>query len=335
MLCKGMTTPRTIPSRGSSKKRSVPLRDNSNPTQTLGKSVPSGNESVSGLPSGGSPDGSEGARKVKKVKKNKKSKKGAREKHNVPSLKSSSRKGSLKAETPSDRGSRTRDNVSFRKTCIPVQSENLTVSVWDEDVTSDESPRENDNPSQTLEIKSRTCNYIVTHRGKKRLCWRECYKNHNVCIRHFPRQQCSFREERDGEWYCCERKTKTEYCTYHSKGNRDQCKGFTIDSDMRKRCTMKRIRGSNFCKKHVDQPPDATICGAPKGKTVCKVVTSRGSYCREHSSLPGRSTNYGTDRRVDVLNDRLWGLFKQYKDSGNQKYLGVMTKHKESRVKLE
>ena len=104
---------------------------------------------------------------------------------------------------------------------------------------------------------------------------------------------------------------------------------------MRKRCTMKRIRGSNFCKKHVDQPPDATICGAPKGKTVCKVVTSRGSYCREHSSLPGRSTNYGTDSRVDVLNERLWGLFKQYKDSGNQKYLGVMTKHKESRVKLE
>ena len=153
--------------------------------------------------------------------------------------------------------------------------------------------------------------------------------------RHFPRQQCSFKEERDGEWYCCERKTKTEFCTYHSKSNRDQCKGFTIDSDMRKRCTMKRVRGSNFCKKHVDQPPDATLCGAPKGKTVCKVVTSRGSYCREHSSLPGRSTNYGSDRRVDALDNRLWGLFKQYKESGNQKYLGVMVKHKESRVKLE
>jgi len=205
-----MTTPRTIPSKGSSKTLSVPLRDNSNPTQTLGKSVPSGNQSVSGLPSNGSRDGSEGPRKVKRVKKKSKSKKGTREKHNVPSLKSSCRKGSLKAETPSDRGSRTRANVSVRKTCNPTRSENLTVSVWEEDVTSDDSPHENDNPSQTLEIKSRTCNYIVTHRGKKRLCWRECYKNHNVCIRHFPRQQCSFREERDGEWYCCERKTKTE-----------------------------------------------------------------------------------------------------------------------------
>tara|TARA_B100001094_G_C18140623_1_gene777645 strand:- start:309 stop:1316 length:1008 start_codon:yes stop_codon:yes gene_type:complete len=335
MLCKGMTTPRTIPSKGSSEKGIVSLRDNSNPTQTLGKSVPSGIQSVSVPSSSGSRDGSEGHRKVKKVKKRSKPKKGTRENDNVPSLKGSFRKGSLKEETPSEPGFRTRDNVSDREKCFPVQSEKLTVSVWDEDVTSDDSPRENDIPSQTLEIKSRTCNYIVTHRGKKRLCWRECYKNHNVCIRHYPRQQCSFKEERDGEWYYCERKTKTEYCTYHSKGNRDQCKGFTIDSDMRKRCTMKRIRGSNFCKKHVDQPPDATICGAPKGKTVCKVVTSRGSYCREHSSLPGRSTNYGTDSRVDVLNERLWGLFKQYKDSGNQKYLGVMTKHKESRVKLE
>jgi hypothetical protein len=330
-----MTSPRTIPSKGSSKKRSVPLRDSANPTQTLGKSVPSDNQSVPGLPSSGSRDGSEGVRKVKKVKKRSKPKKGTREKGKDPSLKDSFRDGSLREETPPDRGSRTRENVSITKPTIENASEKLTVSVWEEDVRTDEPPCENDNPTQTLEIKSRTCNYIVIHRGKKRLCWRECYKNHNVCIRHYPRQQCSFKEERDGEWYCCERKTKTEYCTYHSKGNRDQCKGFTIESECEKRCTMKRIRGSNFCKKHVDQPPDATLCGAPKGKTVCKVVTSRGSYCREHSSLPGRSSNYGTDRRVDVLNDRLWGLFKQYKDSGNQKYLGVMTKHKESRVKLE
>ena len=69
MLCKGMTTARTIPSKGSSEKRSVPLRDNSNPTQTLGKSVPSGNQSVSVSSSGGSRDGSEGDCKVKKVKK--------------------------------------------------------------------------------------------------------------------------------------------------------------------------------------------------------------------------------------------------------------------------
>jgi len=330
-----MTTPRTIPSKGSSKNRSVPLRDNSNPTQTLGKSVPSGNQSVSGLPSGGSRDGSEGPRKVKKVKKKSKPKKGTREKDNVPSLKDSFRKGSLKEETPSDPGFRTRDNVSVCENGFPTHPEKLTVSVWEEEGNCPTPPLENANPTQTLRLKSRTCNYIVKHRGKKRLCWRECFRDSNVCEKHYPRQQCSFKELREGEWYYCERKTKTEYCTYHSKGNRDQCKGFTIDSDMRKRCTMKRIRGSNFCKKHVDQPPDATICGAPKGKTVCKVVTSRGSYCREHSSLPGRSSNYGTDSRVDALNDRLWGLFKQYKDSGNQKYLGVMTKHKESRVKLE
>ena len=63
-----MTTPRTIPSKGSSKKVSVPLRDNSNPTQTLGKSVPSGNQSGSVSPSGGSRYSSEGACKVKNVK---------------------------------------------------------------------------------------------------------------------------------------------------------------------------------------------------------------------------------------------------------------------------
>ena len=139
---------------------------------------------------------------------------------------------------------------------------------------------------------------------------------------------------REGEWYYCERKTKTEYCFYHSKGKRDQCKGFTTDSDMKKQCTMKRVRGSDFCKKHANQPPCATICGAPKGKTVCKVVTSRGSYCREHSSLPGRTNNYGSDKRVEALDNALWGLFKQYKSSGNQKYLGVMVVHKDSKGKL-
>jgi len=335
MLLKGMNASRTIPSKGSHKKPTVSLRDSANPTQTLGESSPPGAPGEGTAPSGGSCPGTKGVRKVKKVKKPGPTKKGTRERLQDPSLKDSFRKGSLKDEPQPTEGIQTREKRSVPEECLPPVSDSLTVSVWEEDVTSSESTYDSVNPTQTLAIKSRTCNFIVIHRKKKRLCWRECYKNHNVCERHYPRQQCSFKEEREGEWYYCERKTKTEYCTYHSKGNRDQCKGFTIESECEKRCFMKRIRGSNFCKKHVDQPPDATLCGAPKGKTVCKVVTSRGSYCREHSSLPGRYTNYGTDSRVDHLNDRLWGLFKQYKDSGNQKYLGVMTKHKESRVKLE
>ena len=334
MLCKGMTTPRTIPSKGSSRKRSVPLQDNSNPTQTLGKSVPLGKQSAPHPPSDSKRRGSKGVRKVKKVKTPIKRKKGTREKDNVPSLKGSLGKGSLREGTQPNVRSETRDNVSVSKTKKSSVKKSLTDSVWDEEGNCPTPPLENDSSTQTLRLKSRTCNCIIKHRGKKRLCWRECYKNHNVCIRHYPRQQCSFKEERDGEWYYCERKTKTEYCTYHSKGNRDQCKGFTIDSDMRKRCTMKRVRGSDFCKKHVDQPPCATICGAPKGKTVCKVVTSRGSYCREHSSLPGRTNNYDSDKRVEELDNALWGLFKQYKSTGNQKYLGVMVVHKDSKGKL-
>lgn len=330
-----MDDARTIPVRASEGNESVPLRVFSNPMQTLGKSVPDDNPSPPECPPSSVGRSAESSGRVKKVKKASKDGKGTRERRKGPFPKESCRKGSLKEGVSVKGGFQTRNDVTVPKRRDEGSCKTLTDSVWDDD-TNDESPApENTNPRQTLRLKSRTCNYIVTHRGKNRLCWRECYKNNNVCIRHFPRQQCSFKEERDGEWYCCERKTKTEFCTYHSKSNRDQCKGFTIDSDMRKRCTMKRVRGSNFCKKHVEQPPDATLCGAPKGKTVCKVVTSRGSYCREHSSLPGRPTNYGPDRRVDVLNDRLWGLFKQYKDSGNQKYLGVMVKHKESRVKLE
>ena len=330
-----MDNDRTIPVRPSEGNESIPLRVFSNPMQTLGKSVPSDNLSPPECPPSSVGRSGESDGRVKKVKKVNKDGKGTRERRKGPFPKESCRKGSLKEGVSVKEGFQTRKDVTVPKRRDEGSCKTLTDSVWDDDNNEDSPAPENTNPRQTLRLKSRTCNYIVTHRGKNRLCWRECYKNNNVCIRHFPRQQCSFKEERDGEWYCCERKTKTEFCTYHSKSNRDQCKGFTIDSDMRKRCTMKRVRGSNFCKKHVDQPPDATLCGAPKGKTVCKVVTSRGSYCREHSSLPGRPTNYGPDRRVDVLNDRLWGLFKQYKDSGNQKYLGVMVKHKESRVKLE
>lgn len=335
MLSSSMDNRRTIPVRPSEGNESIPLREKSNPMQTLGKSVPNEEPTEPPCPSSSGVRSTESAVRVKKVKKTSKRGKGTRERRKEPFPKESSRKGSLKEGVSGKRGFQTRKDVGVPKKSERESRKTLTESVWDEDDDEKSSLPENTNPSQTLRLKSRTCKYIVTHRGKSRLCWRECYKNHNVCIRHFPRQQCSFKEERDGEWYCCERKTKTEFCTYHSKSNRDQCKGFTIDSDMRKRCTMKRVRGSNFCKKHVDQPPDATLCGAPKGKTVCKVVTSRGSYCREHSSLPGRSTNYGSDRRVDALDNRLWSLFKQYKESGNQKYLGVMVKHKESRVKLE
>ena len=330
-----MDDSRTISVRPSSDPESTPLREKRNPIQTLGKTVPRENQSEPGCPPPSGERSIERVKKVKKVKNPLKERKGTRERRKEPFPKDSCRKGSLKEGVSVKKGFQTRKDVVVPKRHKRESRKVLTDSVWDDDSNECPPAPENPNPSQTLRLKSRTCNYIVTHRGKNRLCWRECYKNNNVCIRHFPRQQCSFKEERDGEWYCCERKTKTEFCTYHSKSNRDQCKGFTIDSVMRKRCTMKRVRGSNFCKKHVDQPPDATLCGAPKGKTVCKVVTSRGSYCREHSSLPGRFTNYGSDRRVDVLNDRVWGLFKQYKDSGNQKYLGVMVKHKESRVKLE
>lgn len=330
-----MNAPRTIPSKEDCDRNPVPLRDSLNPTLPLEKPSPLGVQSATPSPSVVPLDGTEGVSTVKKVKKDCPIEKGTGEKGKVPLKSDSFRKGSLKSDASPIERFETRENVSVPKKCSSAVSEKLTVSVWEEDVTSSEPAYENSTPTQTLEIKSRTCNFIVIHRGKKRLCWRECYRNHNVCEKHYPRQRCSFKEWREGEWYCCERKTKTEYCVYHSKGNRDQCKGFTIESECKNRCTMKRIRGSNFCKKHVEQPPFATLCGAPKGKTVCKVVTSRGSYCREHSSLPGRCTNYGIDSRVDHLNDRLWGLFKEYKDTGNQKYLGVMTKHKESRVKLE
>ena len=329
-----MDTTRTIPSKGPTEKDSASLREKSNPTQTLGKSVPLGKQSEPQPTSVSKQPGSKGVRKVKKVKKQKTVRKGTREKSKETSLKKSLGKESLKEETLPNVRTETREKVSVPKRKKSCVKKSLTVSVWDEEGNSSSSPLGNVNPSQTLRLKSRTCNCIVKHRGKTRLCWRECFRGSNVCEKHYPRQQCSFKELREGEWYYCERKTKTEYCLYHSKGKRDQCKGFTTDSDMKKQCTMKRVRGSDFCKKHVNQPPCATICGAPKGKTVCKVVTSRGSYCREHSSLPGRTNNYGSDKRVEKLDNALWGLFKQYKSTGNQKYLGVMVVHKDSKGKL-
>jgi len=329
-----MDTTRTIPSKGSDKKDSPSLRVFSNPTQTLEKSVPLGTQSEPECPTSSTKRSSKGVAKVKKVKKRKVGKKGTREKRKEPSLNKSLGKGPLKEETLPNVGIETRVKVDVPKASTDSVNKSLTVSVWDEEGNCSTPPLENDKSTQSLRLKSRTCNCIVKHRGKKRLCWRECFRGSNVCEKHYPRQQCSFKELREGEWYCCERKTKTEYCLYHSKGNRDRCKGFTTDSDMKKQCTMKRVRGSDFCKKHTNQPPCATICGAPKGKTVCKVVTSRGSYCREHSSLPGRTNNYGSDKRVEELDNRLWGLFKQYKSSGNQKYLGVMVVHKDSKGKL-
>lgn len=329
-----MDTTRTIPSKGSAEKDSASLRGKPKPTQTLEKSVPLGTQSEPECPTSSTKPSSKGVRKVKKAKKGKVAKKGTREKSKEPSLKKSLGKGSLKEETLRNVGSETRGKVDVPERKKSSVHKSLTDSVWDEEGNCSTPPLENDNATQSLRLKSRTCNYIVKHRGKKRLCWRECFRGSNVCEKHYPRQQCSFKELREGEWYCCERKTKTEYCLYHSKGNRDRCKGFTTDSDMKKQCTMKRVRGSDFCKKHTNQPPCATICGAPKGKTVCKVVTSRGSYCREHSSLPGRTNNYGSDKRVEELDNRLWGLFKQYKSSGNQKYLGVMVVHKDSKGKL-
>tara|TARA_B100000519_G_scaffold195038_1_gene199583 strand:- start:970 stop:1977 length:1008 start_codon:yes stop_codon:yes gene_type:complete len=334
MLQWSMDTTRTIPSKGSSEKDSSSLQEKTNPIQTLGKSVPLDKQCESLPHSPSKRPGSKGVRKVKKVKKRKVVKKGTREKSKETSLKKSLGKGSLKEETLSNVGSETREKVDVPKLKKSSVKKSLTDSVWEEEGNCPTPPLENDNATQTLRLKSRTCNCIVKHRGKKRLCWRECFRNSNVCERHYPRQQCSFKELREGEWYYCERKTKTEYCFYHSKGKRDQCKGFTTDSDMKKQCTMKRVRGSDFCKKHANQPRCATICGAPKGKTVCKVVTSRGSYCREHSSLPGRTNNYGSDKRVEALDNALWGLFKQYKSSGNQKYLGVMVVHKDSKGKL-
>ena len=330
-----MDTARTIPSKGPDEKDSVSLREKPNPIQTLGKSESYGKQSEPECPTSSNQRSSKGSRKVKKVKKRKVVKKGTREKSKETSLKKSLGKGSLKEETPKKEGHQTRVKNDVPNRPKNSVSKSLTDSVWEEEGNSSTPPLEKGNPTHTLRLKSRTCNYIVNHRGKKRLCWRECFRNSNVCERHYPRQQCSFKELREGEWYYCERKTKTEYCIYHSKGKRDQCKGFTTDSDMKKQCTMKRVRGSDFCKKHANQPPCATICGAPKGKTVCKVVTSRGSYCREHSSLPGRTNNYGSDKRVEELDNRLWGLFKQYKSTGNQKYLGVMVVHKDSKGKLE
>ena len=101
------------------------------------------------------------------------------------SLKKSLGRGPLREGTPKKEGHQTRVKNDVPKVQREPVSKSLTDSVWDDDGNSSTPPLEKDNPTHTLRLKSRTCNYIVNHRGKKRLCWRECYKNNNVCAEAF------------------------------------------------------------------------------------------------------------------------------------------------------
>ena len=337
-----MENSRTVSSGEVDENHEVPLREKLDSTQTLGKNESHGNSSghrkddVSNHTSGhvikrvkkeGKKPSSEGGREMGKRKNKKES-----------SLKNPSREESLPKGTGPDRHNET------RRLCVicppPPDNECLTPSdirtgsVWEEDNTDVDVTLGNTNPTQTLEMKNSTCNRIVVRRNIEVLCGRSCYGNSKVCERHFPRGKCQFREKRKKGYFECSRKTKNRFCNYHRK-KINQCEGFTIESGFTKKCTRDKMKDSDFCEKHKNQPPNATICGAPRGKTICKVVTSRGSYCREHSGLPGRSTNYGVDKRVTVADNKLWGLFRQYKETGNEKYLGIMTLHKQSKTRLE
>lgn len=336
-----MENSRTVPSSEKDESHENSLPGKLVPMQTLGKNESNDNSSdlvkkkESKLPS------SHGIKKVKKVSKSKNpeemKKLGHRENKKEASLKEPSRKESRSKGTDPIRENQTR-RLSVRSLqtlghrCLPL-SYFRTGSVWEKDSTDVVPAPENVKPTQTLEVKNSTCNRIVVRHNREVLCGRSCYGNSKVCERHYPRKKCQFREKRKTGNFECSRKTKNRFCSYHSN-KVNQCEGFTVDSGFTKQCTRKKMKGSVFCEKHKDQPPNATICGAPRGKTICKVVTSRGSYCREHSGLPGRSTNYGVDERVNVVDSKLWGLFRQYKNTGNEKYLGIMTLHKQSKAQL-
>jgi hypothetical protein len=337
-----MENSRTIPSSENDKSHEDSLREKLVPMQTLGKNEPRDKSSGMGKTEESISTSPHGIKKVKKESKSALSSEGDklvhRENKKEASLKEPSRDESLPKGTGPDRRNQTQrwhvKNKSHPKNrCVPA-SYFRTGSVWEKDSTDVVLAPENTKPTQTLEMKNSTCNRIVVRRNREVLCGRSCYGNSKVCERHYPRKKCQFREKRNNGYFECSRKTKNRFCSYHiNKINR--CEGFTIDSGFTKQCTRKKMKGSDFCEKHKDQPPNATICGAPRGKTVCKVVTSRGSYCREHSGLPGRSTNYGVDERVTVADNKLWGLFKRYKNTGNEKYLGIMTLHKQSKTRLE
>lgn len=337
-----MENSRTIPSSVNDKSHEDSLREKLVPMQTLGKNESRDKPSVVGKNGESNPPSPHGIKKVKKESKSGHSREGDklvhRENKKEASLKKPSRDESLSEGTGPDRRNQTRRlgarNKSVLQTRQIFPSYFRTGSVWEKDSTDIVFAPEKSKSTQTLEVKNSTCNRIVVRRSREVLCGRSCYGKSKVCERHYPRKKCQFREKRNNEYFECSRKTKNRLCSYHiNKIN--QCEGFTIDSGFTNQCTRKKMKGSDFCEKHKDQPPNATICGAPKGKTVCKVVTSRGSYCREHSGLPGRSTNYGVDERVTVADNRLWGLFKQYKNTGNEKYLGIMTLHKQSKTRLE
>jgi len=312
------------------------------PTQTLGNNVPLDDSCSRCKDDTSNTTSTHGIKRVKKEGKKSTSRMGEKmdkgKNKKESSLKNPSRDESLPIGTCPDRHNETRrlhdeSTPSSMNECF-TPSDVLTGTVWEEDNTDIPVALGNVNPIQTLELKNSTCNRIIVRHKKEVLCGRSCYVNSKVCERHYPRQKCQFREKRNNGYFECSRKTKNLFCNYHRK-KINQCEGFTIESGFTKKCTRGKMKDSDFCEKHKNQPTEATICGAPKGKTICKVVTSRGSYCREHSGLPGRSTNYGVDKRVTVADNKLWGLFRQYKDTGNEKYLGIMTLHKQSKTRLE
>ena len=337
-----MENSRTVPSSEKDESHEDSLLEKLDSTQTLGNNASRDESCTQCKDDTSNPTSTHGIKRVKKEDKKSTSGMGGkmdnRKNKKESSLKNPSRKKSLPKGTCPDRHNETRrlneKSTSFSPNKCLSPSDVLTGTVWEEDNTDITVPLENTKPTQTLEMKNSTCNRIVVRRNKEILCGRSCYGNSKVCERHYPRQKCQFREKRKTGYFECSRKTKNRFCNYHRK-KMNQCEGFTIESGFTKKCTRNKMKDSDFCEKHKNQPPNATICGAPRGKTICKVVTSRGSYCREHSGLPGRSTNYGVDKRVTVADNKLWGLFRQYKDTGNEKYLGIMTLHKQSKARLE
>tara|TARA_Y100000389_G_C17448384_1_gene513059 strand:- start:831 stop:1844 length:1014 start_codon:yes stop_codon:yes gene_type:complete len=337
-----MENSRTVLSSEKDESHEVSLPEKLDSTQTLGNNTSRGESCTQCKDDTSNPTSAHGIKRVKKE--DKKSTSGMRGKMDnrknkkESSLKNPSRKESLPKGTCPDRHNETRrlneksTSSSLDKCLSP--NDVRTGTVWEKDNTDISFAPGNTNPTQTLVMKNSTCNRIVVRRNMEILCGRSCYSNSKVCERHYPRQKCQFREKRKTGYFECSRKTKNRFCNYHRK-KMNQCEGFTIESGFTKKCTRNKMKDSDFCEKHKNQPPNATICGAPRGKTICKVVTSRGSYCREHSGLPGRSTNYGVDKRVTVADNKLWGLFRQYKDTGNEKYLGIMTLHKQSKTHLE
>lgn len=336
-----MENSRTVSSNGKDESHEDSLLEKLVPMQTLGNNASHGKSCGQCKDESTNPTSNHGIQKVKKESKRSTSGRGGMDKgenKKESSLKNPSREESLPKGTSPDHHNETRrlcreSTPSSTNECLSP-SDVHTGSVWEEDNTDIVVALENTNPTQTLEMKNSTCNRIIVRRRKEVLCGRSCYGNSKVCERHYPRKKCQFREKRNNEYFECSRKTKNRFCNYHRK-KINQCEGFTIESGFTKKCTRDKMKDGDFCEKHKNQPPNATICGAPRGKTICKVVTSRGSYCREHSGLPGRSTNYGVDKRVTVADNKLWGLFRQYKDTGNEKYLGIMTLHKQSKTRLE